>query len=37
MTENRKFGAITPIGGLAFMGGWLVLAFARFRIPGKTI
>lgn len=24
----RWFGAITPIGGLAFMAGWLVLAWA---------
>ena len=37
VTENRQFGAITPIGGFALMGGWLVLAFARFRIPGKAL
>lgn len=27
----RAFGAITPIGGLAFMAGWLLLAFAVIR------
>ncbi len=25
-TGNRKLGAITPIGGLAFIAGWIVLA-----------
>lgn len=25
------FGAITPLGGLAFMIGWALLAFAAFR------
>jgi uncharacterized membrane protein YgdD (TMEM256/DUF423 family) len=25
-TENKKFGAITPLGGLCFIGGWLSLA-----------
>ena len=27
----RWFGAITPIGGLAFLGGWLALAAAAIR------
>ncbi|MBS1872387.1 MAG: DUF423 domain-containing protein [Acidobacteria bacterium] len=27
----RTFGAITPIGGLAFIAGWLLLALAAFR------
>lgn len=26
LTQNRKLGAITPIGGLAFIGGWIALA-----------
>ena len=31
ITELRFFGPITPLGGIAFIGGWLVLivAFAR--------
>lgn len=28
----RWLGAITPIGGLAFMGGWLCLAIASSRL-----
>jgi uncharacterized membrane protein YgdD (TMEM256/DUF423 family) len=27
----RLLGVITPFGGLAFIAGWLVLAFAAFR------
>lgn len=27
----RILGAITPLGGLAFIGGWLVLAFEAVR------
>lgn len=27
----RWFGAITPIGGLAFIAGWLVLAWTAWR------
>jgi uncharacterized membrane protein YgdD (TMEM256/DUF423 family) len=27
----RWFGAVAPVGGLCFMGGWLVLAAAAFR------
>lgn len=27
----RWFGAITPIGGLAFMAGWALLAWAALR------
>ena len=29
LTEQRWLGAITPIGGVCFIAGWLVLAFAR--------
>jgi uncharacterized membrane protein YgdD (TMEM256/DUF423 family) len=28
----RMLGAITPIGGLAFILGWLVLAYEAFRV-----
>ncbi|HEY0601575.1 MAG TPA: DUF423 domain-containing protein [Herpetosiphonaceae bacterium] len=27
----RWLGAITPLGGLAFLGGWLLLALAAWR------
>lgn len=27
----RWFGAITPLGGVAMIGGWLLLALAAFR------
>lgn len=30
----RMLGAITPIGGVAFILGWLVLAFEAFRARG---
>jgi uncharacterized membrane protein YgdD (TMEM256/DUF423 family) len=29
-TGVRVLGAITPLGGLAFLAGWLVLAWAAF-------
>ena len=29
----RTLGAITPIGGLAFIAGWLVLAYEAVRAP----
>lgn len=32
----RWLGAITPIGGVAFMLGWLFLAIAAIRTPGRT-
>ncbi|MBI5246104.1 MAG: DUF423 domain-containing protein [Elusimicrobia bacterium] len=28
-TGIRKFGAITPIGGLLFLAGWLIVLFSR--------
>ncbi len=31
VTGVRILGAITPIGGLAFIIGWLVLAYEAFR------
>jgi uncharacterized membrane protein YgdD (TMEM256/DUF423 family) len=30
LTNTRWLGAITPIGGLAFLAGWLMLAIAAF-------
>jgi len=29
LTGIRKFGAITPIGGVLFLAGWLILLFSR--------
>jgi uncharacterized membrane protein YgdD (TMEM256/DUF423 family) len=31
LTQVRALGAITPIGGLAFIAGWLVLAWFMMR------
>ena len=33
VTGVRWLGAITPIGGVAFLVGWFWLAFARLRTP----
>jgi len=30
-TGTKWFGAVTPFGGLAFLGGWAVLAFAAWQ------
>lgn len=27
-TDNRRWGAVTPLGGLAFIAGWICLALA---------
>ena len=35
LTGVRWLGAITPLGGLAFMAGWLLLALAVYRHVGK--
>ncbi len=29
--EIRKLGMVTPLGGLAFLGGWLVLTLGMIR------
>ena len=29
----RALGAITPLGGFAFIGGWIALAIALLRAP----
>ncbi len=31
LTGTRILGAVTPLGGLAFMAGWLCLAWAAWR------
>jgi uncharacterized membrane protein YgdD (TMEM256/DUF423 family) len=31
LTGARWLGAITPLGGIAFMGGWFCLALAAWR------
>jgi uncharacterized membrane protein YgdD (TMEM256/DUF423 family) len=31
LTGVRTLGAVTPLGGLAFLAGWLALAWAAFR------
>lgn len=31
LTGIRGLGAVTPLGGLAFLAGWLALAWAAFR------
>jgi uncharacterized membrane protein YgdD (TMEM256/DUF423 family) len=32
-TGQRWLGAITPIGGLAFIAGWVLLAVAAMKLP----
>jgi len=34
LTGTRQLGMITPLGGLAFLAGWLLLAFAAWRHAG---
>ncbi len=31
LTGHRWLGAFTPLGGLAFLAGWLVLAWSAWR------
>jgi uncharacterized membrane protein YgdD (TMEM256/DUF423 family) len=33
VTDQRLFGAITPLGGLAFIAGWICLALGVLRSP----
>ncbi len=33
LTGRRSLGAITPFGGLAFLGGWLCLLLAVLQAP----
>jgi uncharacterized membrane protein YgdD (TMEM256/DUF423 family) len=32
LTGSRALGFVTPIGGVAFLAGWIALAFAAARI-----
>ena len=32
-TGQRWWGAVTPVGGLCLIAGWLLLALAAFRMP----
>ena len=34
LTQIRIFGAITPIGGLLFIAGWLMLIISTFKFVG---
>lgn len=34
-TGSRALVLVTPVGGLAFLGGWLALAFAGLRLPAS--
>ncbi|MBN8479446.1 MAG: DUF423 domain-containing protein, partial [Burkholderiales bacterium] len=31
LTGVREFGAVTPFGGIAFLGGWGALAWAAWK------
>jgi uncharacterized membrane protein YgdD (TMEM256/DUF423 family) len=35
LSGNRSLGMFTPIGGFAFMFGWLLMAIAAF-LPDRT-
>ncbi len=36
VTNITKLGMITPLGGLAFLAGWLMLAFQRTPAPNNA-
>jgi uncharacterized membrane protein YgdD (TMEM256/DUF423 family) len=36
LTEERWFGAITPLGGVAFLAGWLGLAWGAWSAQRST-
>ncbi len=36
ITNVRWLGAITPLGGLCFLSGWLTLAYASLRAPASV-
>jgi uncharacterized membrane protein YgdD (TMEM256/DUF423 family) len=35
LTGNRSLGMITPLGGLSFLAGWLLLALGCLRLPER--
>lgn len=34
LTGSRPLGMITPLGGVAFLAGWLLLALTALKLPG---
>jgi uncharacterized membrane protein YgdD (TMEM256/DUF423 family) len=34
LTGVRALGAVTPLGGLLLLAGWIAIAIAAYRIPG---
>ena len=36
LSGQRWLGAVTPLGGLAMLAGWIVLAWAAWRAPGTA-
>ena len=36
LTGVRMWGAVTPVGGLCFLAGWMVLFASALRLPGKS-
>ncbi len=36
LSGNKYFGAITPIGGVAFVVGWSWLAYALFKVTFRS-
>ena len=35
LTGTNWLGAVTPLGGVAFIGGWICVALHAYRLPGK--
>jgi uncharacterized membrane protein YgdD (TMEM256/DUF423 family) len=35
LTGVKTLGAVTPLGGLAFLGAWFLLAFCLLRSPAQ--
>ncbi|MBV9570237.1 MAG: DUF423 domain-containing protein [Alphaproteobacteria bacterium] len=33
LSDIRAFGFVTPVGGMAFLAGWLALAWTAMRLP----
>jgi uncharacterized membrane protein YgdD (TMEM256/DUF423 family) len=34
LTGHNKLGAITPLGGLAFLVGWALVVYGAIKLPG---
>jgi len=34
LTGIRPLGMVTPLGGVAFLAGWLLLALAALKLTG---